>query len=151
MSKQHGGTESVSTQGMALAVPAGMGVYFIYDSCADAVKIGQAGDPLERLRILQIGNPTKLELLTWIDPADERLWHYGFAHARLRGEWFDMRELESVIEALPGYEPPERLEQPPKRHPYLPYQQQLKQPYNGLSYYEPLIKELLAEIRKTQR
>ena len=125
VSKHHGGTGAVSTQGTALALPTVMGVYFIYDSCADAVKIGQAEDPLVRLRQLQVGNPTKLELLTWIDPADEWLWHYSFEYARLYGEWFDMRVLESTIEVLPGYEAPERQPKPLS----LPYQRQPQQPY----------------------
>lgn len=70
-------------------------VYFIITETpkGEAVKIGfTSGKPERRLCGLQTGSPTKLELAAFIKgtPSLERKMHREFAHARLRGEWFDL-------------------------------------------------------------
>ena len=55
------------------------------------MKIGWARSVAKRLGELQIGSPVKLRLLLAMpgSRAREAELHERFAHARLRGEWFD--------------------------------------------------------------
>lgn len=69
-------------------------VYFVLSPGEEAIKIGVAVDPFERLATLQQGNPCELELCGCIcgDPHPRSLeasLHARFAHARIRGEWFE--------------------------------------------------------------
>jgi hypothetical protein len=67
-------------------------VYFIRDKCTQYVKIGfTRGDPTSRMKDLQCASPGELELLSYyIGERDlERALHRVFAHARVRGEWFE--------------------------------------------------------------
>lgn len=55
------------------------------------VKIGVSDNPAERLRTLQQANAEELRVLCcWSTlTTEEKDWHRQFAHARLRGEWFE--------------------------------------------------------------
>jgi antitoxin component HigA of HigAB toxin-antitoxin module len=80
-------------------------VYFAHCEQAEAVKIGKARDVKSRLSMLQIGNPTSLELVEMIEDNSgklEGLLHRWFRGKRIRGEWFritpdDVRELVAKI------------------------------------------------------
>lgn len=81
------------------APPAGF-VYFIRSG--DRVKIGfTTHDPRERLRELQTGNPTRLELLgaAWASMHAEQQLHRRYAAQRVGGEWFDLTDAH-VTEAM---------------------------------------------------
>lgn len=67
-------------------------VYFISDGFF--VKIGRATNVFERLRELQIANPSRLIILA-VYPSckadvadDEKMYHELFEEKRVRGEWF---------------------------------------------------------------
>lgn len=70
------------------------------DGC---VKIGKANSPEERLKDLQRGSASPLELLVAV-PAHaqlERAIHKKFKHCHLSGEWFKRTpELDAFIDAL---------------------------------------------------
>lgn len=65
-------------------------VYFI--RAAAFVKIGHAGDPLQRMYDLQIGCPYKMELMGTVVCSDGPKWearvHHRLRSYRLHGEWF---------------------------------------------------------------
>jgi T5orf172 domain len=63
-------------------------VYFI--KSADLIKIGYTGDLTERVRTLQVNNPTIVEVLKTIPGGyqEERQLHKQFAHLNKTGEWF---------------------------------------------------------------
>lgn len=66
-------------------------IYFIQDSSTLFIKIGRTdGDPENRLKALQTGNPSGLVLLLEIEdePDLETYLHKVFASYRERGEWF---------------------------------------------------------------
>ena len=54
------------------------------------VKLGITQDPAQRIKTLQTANPHELRgLAAWrILPEEEKAIHQQFAHARIRGEWF---------------------------------------------------------------
>ena len=68
-------------------------IYFIVDdSTPMRVKIGYTDtDPSSRLRVLQVGNPHKLQVFATIQGTEqiEKWIHVLFRHDRIRGEWFD--------------------------------------------------------------
>ncbi|MFJ9777107.1 GIY-YIG nuclease family protein [Kitasatospora sp. NPDC101157] len=67
-------------------------VYVLGSAGLPLVKIGTARNPERRVRELQIGAPTKLELL-WQTPGDRGLearLHACFQAERSHGEWFDL-------------------------------------------------------------
>lgn len=66
-------------------------VYAIQAGDDGPVKIGLAKCPAERRATLQCGNHLDLRgLAAWRDlPCEEKLIHEEFAHARIRGEWFE--------------------------------------------------------------
>lgn len=70
-------------------------VYVITDG-ADAVKIGVAGDPIQRLAELQVGNHRKLTIATTFrhmhSELAEALWHSRLSQYRAEGEWFVLNE-----------------------------------------------------------
>ena len=61
-----------------------------------SVKIGVARDPLARMAMLQVGNPTPLKLLLWLGCGRtlaariETLAHEALASQRSNGEWFNV-------------------------------------------------------------
>ncbi len=65
-------------------------VYFIQCESTSLIKVGFASDPWQRLSSLQVGSPTRLELLAWQEGTrqDETKLHEQFAGYRVRGEWF---------------------------------------------------------------
>lgn len=78
-------------------------IYFIQDALTCRIKIGYTdGDPRERLKALQVGNPSALVLLasTVGDKTEEHRLHELFAHVRERGEWF--RPIPELIVYLLG-------------------------------------------------
>jgi hypothetical protein len=84
-------------------------VYFIHCPDADAVKIGLAWNPRERLRQIQSGNPLQLKLIFVIETesskdavAFEAMCHRAFEPWRIRGEWF--RYAEEVSEFMQAAE-----------------------------------------------
>lgn len=80
-------------------------VYFITTETFDgeAVKIGYtSGDPAKRLRDLQTGCPTKLDMFGYIPGTqrDERELHDEFSSAHIRGEWFDLDDIDVFMTFL---------------------------------------------------
>ena len=73
-------------------------VYFIQDEANDAVKIGKANDCQKRLIDLQVGNPTALKLVGYVEceasavASVEGMIHGRFEPHWLSGEWFRFHE-----------------------------------------------------------
>mgnify|MGYP000564849394 FL=1 len=76
-------------------------VYFIVESGWELdpgeskVKIGYtSGSPRERMRTLQTGSPSRLELVASFDGGEslEKAFHKAFSPLRLHGEWFLVRD-----------------------------------------------------------
>lgn len=67
--------------------------YFIQDD-AGPVKIGQAKNPLERMGLLQCGNPRELYLRMVLPFDVEHGMHVRFREWKVRGEWFGRDEGE---------------------------------------------------------
>jgi hypothetical protein len=69
-------------------------VYLIHDRVGDRHKIGVSTDPVRRLRQLQTGNATPLDLQgRFATPRARQLesqLHQRYAPHRLAGEWFDL-------------------------------------------------------------
>ena len=70
-------------------------VYFILDPIKGAIKIGKANDIDVRLSDLQVGNPTELIVLHYIECKGsdhafflENHYHETFDKLHIRGEWF---------------------------------------------------------------
>lgn len=69
----------------------------------DAVKIGRTLNPVVRMRELQTGHDTKLQLLAAVPvhASLEALVHRHFAHLRRAGEWFQLTdEVAAFVAAL---------------------------------------------------
>ncbi len=68
-------------------------VYAIREVTTGNIKIGISANPESRLRQLQTGNSSKLELVTFIEAKDrfktEKELHLLNADKHIRGEWFD--------------------------------------------------------------
>ena len=77
-----------------------MFVYAIREASSGNIKIGISRDPHRRLRQLQIGNSSKLELVAYRKAenrfADERAIHADEASHRLRGEWFTADAMQAL-------------------------------------------------------
>lgn len=73
-------------------------VYAIGTESGSVVKIGFSENPSARLGDLQVGNPDQLKVhAQWSGTVHlEQILHIAFAHYRVRGEWFDFRELDPV-------------------------------------------------------
>lgn len=69
-------------------------IYFIQVGDDGPVKIGLADDPYRRLVALQCASPFELRLLGGFEGGrgEELKLHKMFAHARIRGEWFEPTE-----------------------------------------------------------
>ena len=69
------------------------------------VKIGSSQNVQGRLKALQTGNASPLNIRKWIGPFEtkkasemERALHEKFKHYRVRGEWFASEVLETFLE-----------------------------------------------------
>jgi hypothetical protein len=89
-------------------VPSDQSVYFIKNS--QYVKIGYASDVVARLSTLQVGSSDELTIYNTIKcPANnksaaelERIFHEIFADYRVRGEWFNLMDIQ-IQEVLFNY------------------------------------------------
>lgn len=67
-------------------------VYFILDREMDRVKIGYTRrDPNKRLKQLQTGSSSELELLYYVEANGfntERFYHKLFSNSKIIGEWY---------------------------------------------------------------
>jgi hypothetical protein len=83
----------------------GDALYFIREGLDGPIKIGR-GNPQDRLKTLQIGNPRRLCIMGVVEHNGyaEAFWHVVFSELRLIGEWFKpTSELLSAIRwALKG-------------------------------------------------
>lgn len=63
-------------------------IYFI--TTGKHIKIGYSADPVDRLHVLQTGNPLKLRLIVTMQGyfKTESGLHELFSHLRCKGEWF---------------------------------------------------------------
>lgn len=95
-------------------VPENDDLYFIYDPIRIAVKIGRSVNPARRLRQLQTGHASELQLILVLkgDGPRELEFHERFASARLAGEWFRYRDVKRALRGLPM-----RTPAPPKPVP----------------------------------
>ena len=76
-----------------------MSVYFIRLKGSNYFKIGQASDPRARLKSLQTGSPHELELFATIPNggfALESEIQSEYKLSQVRGEWFNLSELDVV-------------------------------------------------------
>ena len=75
-------------------------VYFIQGEITGLIKIGQADDPLVRLKLLQIGSPDYLRLLGSMRcfEQSETILHETFKASRVHGEWY--RPTEKLLEFI---------------------------------------------------
>lgn len=88
-----------------------MSVYYVHAPELGLVKIGTAGDPVNRFCNMQTGSPSRLVLLAWEEGsgATESERHTTFAELRRRGEWFAYEgALKAHVEALSPYTPAPR-------------------------------------------
>ena len=83
-------------------------IYAIKEVETGAVKIGISCDPLKRIKTLQTGNSSRLEIVAIRHApnglADERAAHERLKDFRVRGEWFSpdaLKQLPSTIKSLP--------------------------------------------------
>jgi hypothetical protein len=78
-------------------------IYFVRAGRTNAVKIGYAANPEDRVRELQCASPHQLHLLGYMPGSkfDEADWHRRFGKERIRGEWFTLSfNLRSAINEL---------------------------------------------------
>jgi hypothetical protein len=84
-------------------------IYAIRSGKSNLIKIGFSVEPQSRLKELQIGSPSKLELLqTWPGTrSDEKRIHLFLKKNRVHGEWFqvDYDEAAYVIHTVTTYDP----------------------------------------------
>lgn len=66
--------------------------YFMQAEAGGPVKIGVAKKPLERLALLQTGNPQRLVIRHVLPLNCERFMHAEYEEHRLVGEWFERDE-----------------------------------------------------------
>lgn len=102
------------TNGDSVTVVLPEWTYFIRD--AEGIKIGRSVHPRSRLRDLQGGNGSKLELLLAVPYSrlSEPDAHRKFKHLRTHREWFrPEQELLDFIEALRAETRPRRKRPPP--------------------------------------
>lgn len=76
-------------------------VYFVQEADDGPIKIGHAYDPIERVGMLQCGNPRELRLAGIIlgDSEVESQLHRHWHRARIRGEWFARAYSAQVLKA----------------------------------------------------
>jgi hypothetical protein len=75
-------------------------VYVIQAHDGGPVKVGMANDVLARMRTLQTGNPSKLEVRAVMPGSRKLEWnfHHRFRDHRAYGEWFKGEAIEAIIE-----------------------------------------------------
>lgn len=82
-------------------------VYVIGQGFDHPVKIGVASDITRRLAALQSGNPDELRVMWSIEHPEpfalEAHLHRTFDATRVRGEWFLVPGLESILAAIAGF------------------------------------------------
>lgn len=69
-------------------------IYFIGNNRGE-IKIGCSAQPFERLKILQVASPDKLEILALApgNRSTERGFHEKYCKYQLEGEWFKVNEM----------------------------------------------------------
>ena len=75
-------------------------IYVIHATGTRFVKIGVAKNPVQRMRLFQTGQPTKLVILALADwpNSQERRIHRVLIGQRVEGEWFVINEhIDSLI------------------------------------------------------
>ena len=81
-------------------------VYFV--KCGSSVKVGYSrsvGSAWERMKNMQTGNPTELEMVKVVlgGLTEERKIHRLFETYLIRGEWYKFDPMvETIINALPN-------------------------------------------------
>ena len=77
-----------------------MYVYAIRECDTGNIKLGISRDPEQRLKQMQTGNSSRLELVGYREAKnrfkDERALHFKAADYRIRGEWFNHNAMEFV-------------------------------------------------------
>lgn len=75
-------------------------IYFIGAAELDAMKVGFAVDPMQRLSTLQTGNPHRLHMATVVpvERAAEATFHQIMRPHRLHGEWYPADSLLATLE-----------------------------------------------------
>lgn len=89
--------------------PVRKGYVYLVKSYDDFYKIGQARDPISRIRGLQLPYRPKLIHTIWVSDMNwaERHLHTKYAHRRVDGEWFVLDGSEvAYIKSLRTLEPP---------------------------------------------
>ena len=76
-----------------------MKTYLVYDKGSNLIKIGKAIDVESRMRQLQIGCGSILELLYVFNVDIEYPLHKELKHKRVQGEWFDVTA-DEVLRAV---------------------------------------------------
>ena len=75
-----------------------MYVYAIRECDTGNIKLGISRDPEQRLKQMQTGNSSRLELVSYREAKnrfkDERALHFKAADYRIRGEWFNHNAME---------------------------------------------------------
>lgn len=76
-------------------------LYFLRSMTLDAVKVGFAVNPAQRLSTLQTGNPNKLyiSMIVPIETAAERVFHEVMLPHRVSGEWYPDDTFMSCLES----------------------------------------------------
>lgn len=77
-------------------------VYFIVEAGDKHLKIGWAGNPIERLRDLQVAHPLTLRIIGIIPGvySNEASFHRVFRDHRVGGEWFRYKPLKAAVDEL---------------------------------------------------
>lgn len=73
--------------------------YIIKDDKSNLVKIGKAVNPLSRLKQLQCGSASKLEIFHIFDADIELVLHIKFKDKRSHGEWFSVDPIDVIEHA----------------------------------------------------
>lgn len=84
-------------------------IYFMQRGENGPIKIGRSGDPQERLRHLQRGNPDRIRIIGayWGFQLEEAQLHEEFKASRIAGEWFEPTpELVATALALDEWDGP---------------------------------------------
>jgi hypothetical protein len=79
--------------------------YFFLDAAAGRLKIGRSTNVKERLRTKSHEVGAELVLVATIPGDEEATLHFQFAHARLKGEWFNVMDpaLSEYLLNVHGY------------------------------------------------
>ncbi|BBB66539.1 hypothetical protein UNDYM_2286 [Undibacterium sp. YM2] len=79
-----------------------MPIYFLKDTVRKKIKIGRSKNVQQRIRDLQTGNPSPLQLMGWMNVNDEvkveRRLHQTYQDWCELGEWFNIDSCEVLTE-----------------------------------------------------